>query len=472
MPSLSPYPFFRCLLVLGVAFLAGTIAACSQRVYFADTVDAETRTLPPCDATRTAPTYRGVDRAAVRVELIDCGLPLAARLTFAPDGQFLFAALLNGLVYVYERTDDGGWRRQTRPFYDLGPLGVSNQSGLTGLFLGANFDAGAADPVRRDVFLTYQRLLNGERRNRILRLTFAEEDGHYVGTNRTVIYTGPEPTADAHQVHDGVAFTYHGAPHLLVSFGDAKQAASALDLTQESRGKLLLMQRDGAAPLGPRPWPDHPRIAAIGLRNTYGLLMLPPAVDSLQRVLGVENGNDANDRIWLAEVVDVGGEVHGPLSFNYAGSDTTQGWKTVTDVNMPGPFKRNAVLFPTISPPASPASVALHPGHGPIAPPAAGEVVFVVSFFGTSGSKANRPGKTIAYARIGNLRGASYQIIEPLTPLVRRIDAVDGAAYGHPVAMDVDPQTGDIVFSDIVTGELNRARLLPRDAPVTSTSPR
>jgi hypothetical protein len=87
--------------------------------------------------------------------------------------------------------------------------------------------------------------------------------------------------------------------------------------------------------------------------------------------------------------------------------------------------------------------------------------VFVTAFFGKTGSPENRPGKNIQFARVGNLQGASYQVIDPLTPLVERTDAADGVVYGHPVAMDVDPQTGDIFFADIVTGELNRARLLP-----------
>lgn len=446
-------------LVLLVA-AAVAVSCSSSTPSFRETVPDPPRAQQRCDPAATAPTYRGAVPGQVEVELVDCGLTWASRLKFSPEGRYLLVARLDGRVDAYRRTD-AGWRRQDVPFYDLGDLGVENESGLTGLFYGAGFDPDARRSEERDVFLTYQTLVDDTPRNRIARLTFDRDGERVVGTHLEILYTSPEATADAHQVQDGVSFEYRGAPHILVAFGDAKLASTALDLSQESRGKLLLMRRDGSDPLGPRPWPDHPLYAAIGVRNPYGMVMLPDSIDPQRRVLGVENGNDNNDRIWLAEVVDFGGEVHGTLSFNYDGSDQSRAWTVVRDVNTPGPFKRNAVLFPEISPPISPTSVALHPGKGPIPVPGPGQVVFVTAFFGKTGSPENRPGKNIQFARVGNLQGASYQVIDPLTPLVERTDAADGVVYGHPVAMDVDPQTGDIFFADIVTGELNRARLLP-----------
>jgi len=406
-----------------------------------------------CNGGGGSADYEGVIPGTLDISVVESGLEQPTRIKISPDGGFILVAQLNGGVVVFRR-DSGGWKRQGALFFDLGGLGVPDNSGLTGLFFGADFDPGSPDPLQRDVFLSYQRDVFGVNRNRITRVTFTKQGEDFVGTDPAVIYQAPQPAAPFHQIQDGIGIIYEGAPHILVSIGDAFKPVDSLDITKEGRGKLLLMQRDGADPLGPRPYPASPKVQVIGLRNTYGIAMAPEDVDSRRRVIGVENGKQFQDRIWFLEAVDFGHEVDGRVSLGYTGSDTDAGWTTNPDVNAPGASKPEAVLA-LISPVVSPGSVSFHPGGGIIPASGSGQASFLAVYFGGNASVDNSPGKQIVLVVIDNL---DAQPLVSLTPIVQRTEEALGGP-GNPIALDVDIVTGEFYFADFVTGKLYRVRL-------------
>ncbi len=400
------------------------------------------------------PAYVGVENMSINVTLMDDTLKMPTRIKISADGKYMFVAeLYSGEVILYVR-EDSYWHRQKMPFYDVGDLNVEGERGMTGLFFGAGFDPDAEDPVLRDVFVTYQIYENDKFRNRITRVTFTKtKNGTYSGADPQMIYEGPRPGSSAHQIQDGIGFEYEGAPHILVSIGDGKMRSFALNASREGNGKLLLMQRDGSDPLGPRPFPEYPNVQAIGLRNTYGILMLPASIDSRRRIFGAENGESKNDRLWFLEAVDFGHEEDAQVSLGWSGSDSDRGWTSVIDVNTPGPIKPEAVVALLSSPIVSPTSVSLHPGKGVIPKSKENEASILIVYYGKTGSKENKPGKEIV---LGHLTNLGNQPFLDLIPIIERSPEAEGT-LGNPVAMDVDPTTGDIYFADIITGELYRA---------------
>ncbi|HKX12594.1 MAG TPA: PQQ-dependent sugar dehydrogenase [bacterium] len=398
-----------------------------------------------------------------RIGILDSGLIAPTRLKISPDGNLLFAAELAGKVWVYRKIGDQ-WLRQDAPFYDVGDLsgGLVEERGMTGLFFGADFDPDSSDPLHREVFLTYQRLDSGDGlyKNRITRVTLTLEDDDYLGSAPALIYQAPQPVPEgefgSHQIQDGIGFTYEGAPHFLVAVSDGFVGEDALDESVEGRGKILLLQRDGGDPLGPRPF-ANPRIQAIGIRNPYSLNFLPETVDPRRRILGMENGNAEQDRLWLLELVDFDHANDAPVSLGYTGSDSDLGWTQIPDLNSLSTPSEEGVLT-VVHPRTSPVCADLHPGGGPIPLPGANEVVFVATEFGdTRGT--NDSGRDIVMGVIQNLDGqpALKEIAgNKLTRIIQRAPAAIGQV-GNPLALAVDPANGDILFADIFTGVLYRA---------------
>jgi len=397
----------------------------------------------PEEAYNTSENYEGIIPNTIKVSTIDKSLKFPTRIKFTPDGKHMLVAELQGKVQAYTRIN-GSWTKQETPFYDLGNINVTGERGLTGLFLG----------TQNDVFLTYQQFENGKFLNKITRVTLTEQKGTIAGTSAQNIYTSKEQSWSAHQIHDGIAFEYEGKPHILVTLGDGWKPEDAQKPEIEGHGKILLMQRDGTDPLGKRPYPESPKVQAIGIRNVYGILMLPEELDNRRRVLGAENGHYNNDRIWLAEIIDFGHEEDQPVNLGYKGATTGQEWISFLDVNTPGPIDQEAVLQ-IIEPVASPTSISLHQGKGIIPKPQPGEAVFIMAYYGTTGD-TNNTRKQIVMGELYNLRN---QPGLKTTPIIQRTEKAIGT-YGNLVAAEVDPLTGNIYFSDIMTGELNRAELL------------
>lgn len=417
-------------------------------------VDGDLSRKAPCD-TLPATGYRihpDVTEPGA-IEVVDCGFRLPSRLAFSPDGGLLLVTQLKGQVYAYVRGDDETFTLQPGPLHDLGDLGVRDEAGLSAAFFTDGFDLDG-EAEQREVFLTYQEALDAGPRNRVTRLRLARDGDGVAVEDAQVLWTGTEPSGQAHQIQQGVAFRMLGAVHLLIAVGDGNDPAYAAD-PAGANGTLQLMQRDGSAPLGTRPWPAHPYTQAIGHRNAYGMTMLPAEIDARQGVVGIENGNSRNDRAWFVRAVDLDGDNDRQLDLGYRGSDREESWTAAGDAYTTGALgePRNAV-FRLFSPVVAPTSIAMHPGGvGPIPASTEGAVSLVAAFFGESGEGSLGPGKNIQLLRVSNLSGAALQA--SATVLVDRDPSTDGDLR-HPVGLDVDPVTGDVWFADILTGELSR----------------
>lgn len=404
-------------------------------------------------ASDTTIEYEEVIPNSFDISLIANELGPITRIKFTPDGQFLLVSYLYGPIDIFTR-NGSEWVKQEIPFFDLGDLGTTGERGITGLFLGAEFDAASPDLERRDVFVAYQAFNGTTFKNRITRVTFQQQGELYVGTNGTLIYESPQSTGSAHQIQDGIGFLYEGASHFLVSVGDGFAPEEALDPTVEGNGKLLLMQRDGSDPLGARPFPSGAsKVQAIGVRNAYGIAMAPETIDPRQRILGVENGNGTDDRIWFVEAVDFGHEVDGQVSLGYTGADNDPTWTTVEDVNTPGPTKNEAVL--SLLGIVSPTSVAYHPGAGVIPPSSPSQASFIAAYFGPSpDSLGGSSDSSINLLVVDNLSG------QPTISLTKVVQRVAGTTFSGLTALDVDTSTGEFCFGDLLSGKLYRVKPL------------
>ena len=403
--------------------------------------------------------YEAIDATALRVERVATGVISPTRIAFSPDGAFMLVTQLTGEVLLFTREEGNSWKQQEQPYFTAAPLGVKGERGMTSVFFSHAFNASSNKEEDKDIFFTFQ-IYSEDRAqfvNRVVRTTFTKQDGVRIASNPVVIYEGAQPAAPAHQVQEGISFSYEGAPHILVIFSDAFSPAASTNLAANSIGKMLLMQRDGTDPLGPRPWPKYPKTQSIGIRNPYSISMLPKQVDPLRRIMGVENGNLGLDRIWLLELIDFGHEVDAKMNLGWKGDDLAPTWISVEDQNSPTPIKNEGVLV-TLPHGYSPNGLDFHPGKGMFPPQKEGETTVLVSYLGRFRS-TDTEYKGIAAGTLTNL---SNQAGLELQPIIQRT-AESEKQYGSPLDVVVDPITKDIYFGDIIRGEIYVGIILPQE---------
>ena len=250
------------------------------------------------------------DQPGWQIGKVADGLGPITRLQLTPDGQVMFVAAVDGTVRALRRQNDRQFELQSEPVYKIDhgfAAGVEN--GLTGLIVSAEY------AQNRNIFLLYAQNTNsGEGESRILKLRVDDRNGKIIAANPQIIFRGNVKVAGAHQIQGGQSLIIEGKPHLLFGIGEAYHAEYASDLTKEA-GKILLLQETGANPLGLRPYPNYPRVQAMGIRNAYGL-----AIDSAdQSVVITDNGPDSNDRILDGDILNGAKQ----FDFNWHGDAAT-----------------------------------------------------------------------------------------------------------------------------------------------------
>jgi hypothetical protein len=381
------------------------------------------------------PTYEEAIRGTLNISLIGT-LQLPTRIKITPDNKHMLVAELYGNIWAYARKNST-WVKQQTPFYTVDIKNPEGERGLTGMFFGEN----------NELFLTYQTFEGDDYYDRITRVTYTENNGIITATNPTIIYTAPQPSGQAHQIQDGISFEYQGKQHIMVSLGDAWHAEDAINESIESHGKILLMQADGSNPLGKRPF-ENPKIQAIGIRNIYNMILLPENIDKKRRILAAENGQHKNDRIWLLELIDFDDSSNKKFKLNWNGTDSGEHWERLKDRN------GTEGVIALITPAVGPTSIVLHPGKGIIPQTNTENVSFLLGYFGETLAKDNEN----KYIMLGVIKNLTTQPKAALTPLIKRADYANGT-LGNIVPVEVDTQTGDILFADIMTGELDRAEI-------------
>ncbi|MCA9376214.1 MAG: PQQ-dependent sugar dehydrogenase [Candidatus Doudnabacteria bacterium] len=390
-------------------------------------------------------TYQIAEGKAFSLEQV-AEVPQATRMVFTPNRETLLVSSLTGEVHAFQRTDEG-LTKQATPFVSLSetiPGFPPEESGLTSVVLGVDFEQSG------DVFLLYQaREGEGDEapfKNRIARVTFATtESGDVVGENLTQIFEANVDGQPSHQIQGGVGVLVRNEPHLLFNIGEGFEGERAQNALEEA-GKVLLIQRDGSEPLGIRPWRQSPVVQAVGLRNAYAIAQNP--YDPEGRFLIGDTGTSANDRLLYAKVHDSTGLRHDPLNLAWDGSEESL-LASVVDGKSAGTPE---VVLHRWDPTETATDIAFYPG-GVAGLPVSDETesLAVLTMFGKTGQTGELPGRTVQLARLSHEAGQQPAVT--FETLVER-SGRGRDEVGHPVALAVDSETGDIYFSDIMEGRI------------------
>lgn len=362
------------------------------------------------------------------------------RITISPDGQIMLAATLTGEVRAFTKNEQGQFQLQTEPFFtvDLGFEGLPDESGLTGLVFGADFDTSG------DVFLLYgHKVDDTTAENRVMRVTLTQENGIVTGEDPENIFTANVPQTTSHQIQNGIGVLVEEKPHLLFAIGEGFEADRSQDQTKEA-GKLLLIQRDGTNPVGSRPYPANPKVQAIGVRNTFDMDIDP--FDPTSRVALADTGVIEDDRLIYLDVLDQDSNGSGPLNLGWDGSDESLA-KSIPDLGTPG--APEAVLQ-RWAPTFTVTGLAFY-DDASLVPKADEDTSYVlIATYGKTQSTEATPDKTIS---LGIISHRDTQPRLTLYPLVRRAAKAHGQP-GNIVGLEVDPTTKSFYFGDIVEGKV------------------
>jgi hypothetical protein len=241
------------------------------------------------------------------------GLDMLTRVKLTPNEWAMFATTLDGKLWALKNLDDygtdngGKYVLQKEPVYQL-ELGwkPGSENGMTGLAVSYDF------AIDHYVFVSYAKNVGGVGRNYIDRLTIEDSPNGMRVSEVKNIFVANTPVAGAHQIQGIITLPVEDKLHLMFAVGEAYHAKYAQDLAREA-GKVMMIQADGSNPLGARPYPDFPKVQAIGIRNAYDLARN----EASSWVYLTHNGADANDAILYAPLLDADYQI----DFGWDGND-------------------------------------------------------------------------------------------------------------------------------------------------------
>ena len=344
------------------------------------------------------------------VQEVAADLGPVTRVEITPDDKLMFVTTLTGKVWVFEN-QNGQFVKQAEPLYEMS-LGwrAGAENGLTGLIVSADWIS------NKQIFLLYAKSGNGRTgENQILKLKVGKPADKYVATNSTVIFTSNSAAGGAHQIQGGFGVRVEGKPHIVFAIGDNYRPAEARDLKKEA-GKIMMVQEDGANPMGARPFPQYPKVQVLGIRNVYDLARNPEN----DWVFWTENGPDVNDRVVYAPIFDADKQFDG----NWNGKGDSLAKIVVNDESKPEYVIK---LWPTTVAPTDIITDEL--GR------------FYVNIFSSHAGSAKE-------MLMGEKVGDEWKMTQVIT---RKSEATGGNLLG--LAMSV---RGDFYFGDFVDGKLYR----------------
>jgi hypothetical protein len=394
----------------------------------------------PQKSITSTPLYTSLGNTKTTVSIFDEEIAGISHIEITPDGNYMLVATLQGTIWVYQNID-GMFRRQTKPFFTLStsqPGFPPEEAGLTGIGLGADFESSG------DVFLTYSFAVEKKSfRNRVMRLTFSKKGKNVVGTSPTQIFEAKTPGSGSHQIQKGVGVMVEGKPHFIFTIGEGFVSERALDPNEEA-GKVMLIGRDGSDPVGVRPFPESPKVQALGIRNAPALARNPVNGNI---AIG-DTGPNNYDRFLYGKLFDPEGKNAHPISFNWDGSEESlqKGAKDIYDNN------KEMILY-RWSPTETAVNISFFE-HEKLPTLTADRQYVLVDLFGRTGEKGIRPGKSIMLGILSH--GATNSIT--LSPLIGQTEEGKNT-LGHPIGLAVDPKTRDIYFGDIMEGKIYKASI-------------
>lgn len=209
-----------------------------------------------------------------RLEPVLSGLAVPVSMAMAPDGRVFYNELLTGNVRIVDIVS-GVWRLRPTPFYHV-DVGQGRDQGLLGIVLDPNFT------TNHYVYIYY--VTRDGKKNRLIRLK--EVNGE--GTEETLILD----TLLANEIHNGGVPRFGPDGKLYVTIGEFNNRNLAQD-PGSLGGKILRLNADGTAPGDNPSFFRDPRIYAMGLRNSFGMVFHPQT----GHLWITENGPDRDDEV-------------------------------------------------------------------------------------------------------------------------------------------------------------------------------
>lgn len=209
-----------------------------------------------------------------RLEPVLSGLAIPVSMAMAPDGRVFYNELLTGNVRIVDIVNDE-WRLRPTPFYHV-DVGQGRDQGLLGIVLDPNFT------TNHYVYIYY--VTSDRKKNKLIRLK--EVNGE--GTEETLILD----TLLANEIHNGGILRFGPDGKLYVTIGEFNNRNLAQD-PGSLGGKILRLNADGSAPGDNPSFFRDPRIYAMGLRSSFGMVFHPQT----GHLWITENGPDRNDEV-------------------------------------------------------------------------------------------------------------------------------------------------------------------------------
>ncbi len=385
--------------------------------------------------------YQAVDPTHFSVALLADQLTAPTRIKLTPDGQHLLVAEISGPVLVFDRMGQS-WNQTPYKLTEVAthfPGFPPEEGGLTGLVFSSDFAKNGK------LFLLYSfKDQQNQISNRISVVTLTTQKNRLVATLPEQIFVANVAGSDSHQITDGVGVKVMGKPHLLFAIGEAFNSTDAQNPRAES-GKIMMIAEDGGNPVGARPYALDPKIQAIGLRNAYAL------AQNSSSILIADTGPDRFDRLINLRLYNPDGAKIKPINLGWHGSEADLE-KPLPDPNSPG--VKDVVLL-RLPETLTFTGLAFHPGQGAIPQSTAATQSLLMTLYGKTGSISNSPGKAIWLGRLSGPAAAPQLTTQPI--IVRNPHLV--GQLGNPVGLEVDPQTGDFFFADIMEGKLYQVKV-------------
>lgn len=397
------------------------------------------KTIPPLSSQEPS-SYQATGGVPMTITHFD-NLAQVTNFEITPDRKYMLVATLPGTVWIYHKID-GKFVRQKEPFFTVAtsqPGWPPQEAGLTGIALGVDFEKSG------DVFLLYSFAKEKRSfRNRITRVTFANRFGRILGLSPQQIFEANTPGTGSHQIQDGIGVMIKDTPSILFTVGEGFVAARALK-PEEEAGKLMLITRDGESVPGARPYPNSPRVQAVGIRNAPGMAMNAEN----GTIMIADTGPNNYDRLLYGRMFDPQGNNDRQLSFLWDGTETSL-TKTIPNAYDEG---RDSGLHRFVPTQTAVSMVFIDS----VKLPTLGEKqqYVLVTLFGRTGEPGNEPGKRIELGKISH--GENGYAIS-LTPFIGRVPQM-ADKLGHPIGLAFDTETGAIYFGDIIEGRIYQALL-------------
>jgi len=387
--------------------------------------------------------YAALDPDKFDVSVVSSDLVAPTRIKITPDGKFLLITQITGDVLAFTRTETG-WSTEPHKVVTVEtsvPGFPPEEAGLVGLIFSSNYSQNGK------VFLLYSFRDKDEKiQNRISSTSLQEKNNKLTGSTPELIFEANVAGSTSHQITDGIALEILDTPHLLFLIGEGFMGKRAQDPNLEG-GKVMIITEDGKDPLGPRPYAQNPKIQALGIRNAYNIASNP--YDS-NKVLIADTGPNRFDRIIYTMLIDPVGKELKPLNFNWDGVEESLE-KILPDPN--NSAVSDMVLI-RLEKTLTFTGLVIHDGKNSIPSSTEQTQSVLASVLGKTGSKDNEPGKQIWLGQLTNLATQPKLSFEPI---IARNQEAQGK-LGNPLALEVDKQTGDFFFADILEGKLYQVK--------------